>query len=571
MPNFDSLKLNPYFLTDKQVEWVKNTVAGMTQEEKIGQLFCFIYYGGSEDELKNVTEKYKAGGIMGRPMPAQDVLHMVAQLQQNSKIPMLIAANFEAGGNGLVAEGTNVGPCVQVGATGDPGMAGKQGYVCGREGAAVGANWSFAPVIDILKNYQNPIVPTRAFGQDENLVADCGVAYTKACQEQGVAVSIKHFPGDGIDGRDQHLVTSINSLSCEEWDDTFGKAYKASIDAGALTVMAGHIAMPEYSRKLRPGIKDEDIMPATLAPELMNDLLRGQLGFNGMVVTDASTMAGMCIPMPREQLVPFTIAAGCDMFLFTRNSDEDYGYMKKGVENGVISPERLDEAVMRILGVKQALKLVEKKENGTLIPALADAMKVVGCAEHKEIEVDCADRAVTLVKNLDNVLPISPGKHKRVLLYPITVGPGALSQPVDVGGIMKEALEKEGFEVDIFKPMGKGLEGFTVSASSVIDNYDLLLYACNLTTKSNQTTVRIEWEQPMGANCPIYITSLPTIFVSFANPFHLQDVPRIRTFINAYSFKDVTIKAVIDKLLGRSEFKGKDPVDSFCGMWDTHL
>lgn len=571
MPNFDSLKQNPYNLNDNQVKWVQDTVAGMTQEEKIGQLFCFIYYGGSEDELANVVDKYKAGGIMGRPMPTKDVLHMVSELQNNSKIPMLIAANFEAGGNGLVAEGTNVGPCVQVGATGDAAMAGKQGYVCGREGAAVGANWSFAPVIDILKNPLNPIVPTRAFGGDEKLVADCGVAYTKACQEQGVAVSIKHFPGDGIDFRDQHLVTSVNTLPCDEWDKTFGEAYKASIDAGALTLMAGHISLPAYSKKLRPDIKDEDIMPATLAPELLNDLLRDQLGFNGMIVTDASTMAGMCIPMPREQLVPYTIAAGCDMFLFTRNSDEDYGYMRKGVENGTITPERLDEAVMRILGVKQALSLIEKKENGTLVPSLDDAMKVIGCEEHKQIEVDCADQAVTLVKNLDNALPINPKDHKRILLYPITSGEGVFGPVADVGGIMKEALEKEGFEVDIFKPMGAGLEGFTVSASSVIDNYDLLLYCCNMTTKSNQTTVRIEWEQPMGANCPIYVTSLPTIFVSFANPFHLQDVPRVRTFINAYSFKDITIKAVIDKLMGKSEFKGKDPVDSFCGLWDTRL
>jgi beta-N-acetylhexosaminidase len=572
MINYDVLRKNPFNLSDKQTEWVKSTLEGLTVEEKIGQLFHLIMYSSDEEYLGELVHKYKIGGIMGRPMPLEECCKAINYLQKESKIPMLISANFEAGGDGMIAEGTNIGPNMMIGATGNPEFAGKQGYVCAREGLAAGANYAFAPVIDIDYNFRNPIMATRLYGSDPKLVRDCGVAYTKAVQEQGMAVSIKHFPGDGVDERDQHLVTSINSLSCEEWDASFGEAYKACIDAGALTVMVGHIMHPEYSRKLSPGIKDEDIMPATLAPELLNGLLRDQLEFNGLIITDATTMAGMCIPMARDKAVPYTIAAGCDMFLFAKNLEEDYKFMEDGVKNGTITPERLDEAVMRILATKAALKLPEKKENGTLLPNVEEAKKVVGCKEHKEIELQTADCSPTLVKNLQGIVPIEVNKYKRILLYPMFTGDNAY-----MGGgnenieKIKEAFEKEGFEVSVYQPAESFQEGFSVSHLDMVDKYDLLVYVANLITKSNQTTVRIEWAQPMGANCPNFQAAIPTIFISFANPYHLLDAPRIRTFVNAYKLKDSTLKAVIDKLLGRSEFKGISPIDPFVGRWDTRL
>ncbi len=570
--HYDHLKKNPFHLNDQQIEWVKNTLEGMSQEEKIGQLFHLIMYNSDEAYLSELVDKYKIGGIMGRPMPLEECCKAISYLQTKSKIPMLISANFEAGGDGMIEEGTNIGPNMQIGATGKPEFAAKQGYVCAREGLAAGANYAFAPVIDIDYNFRNPIMATRLYSSDPKLVRDCGVAYTKAVQEQGMAVSIKHFPGDGVDERDQHLVTSINSLSCEDWDASFGAAYQACIDAGALTVMVGHIMQPEYSRKLCPGIQDEDIMPATLAPELLNGLLREQLGFNGLIITDATTMAGMCIPMARDKAVPYTIAAGCDMFLFAKNLEEDYTFMTEGVKNGTISPERLDEAVMRILATKAALKLPEKKANGTLLPNVEEAKKIVGCKEHKEIDVQVADCSATLVKNKQGLIPLDVNKYKRILLYPMFTGDNAYmgggNENIDK---IKEAFEKEGFEVTIYQPAASLQEGFSVSYLDMASKYDLLVYVANLITKSNQTTVRIEWAQPMGANCPNFQAAIPTMFISFANPYHLLDAPRIRTFVNAYKLKDSTLNAVIDKLLGRSEFKGINPIDPFVGKWDTRL
>lgn len=563
------LKGNPFFLKEEDIAWVNSTLDGMTEEDKVGQLFCLIQRKdeGWKEEADEIL-KYNPGGIMFRPLQSETAWTIARYLQDKSNIPMLIPSNLERGGSGIVKDGTNYACNMQVAATDDPEMATRQGLICAREALAVGGNWAFAPVIDIDYNFRNPITNTRTYGSNPECVAKMGLAYTKAVQGLGVAASIKHFPGDGRDERDQHLVTSINDLSCEEWDETYGMIYKTCIDAGALTVMVGHIMQPEYSKRLCPGIKDEEIMPATLAPEILNGLLREKLGFNGMITTDATTMVGMVVPMSREKAVPYTIASGCDMFLFTRNLAEDYEYMLKGVKNGIITQERLEEAVTRILATKAAVGLHKKAQNGNLVPS-AKGLSVIGCEEHKAWARECADKAITLVKS-DGMLPIKPDGGKRVLLYVIGDESGYGNITGGKSLIFKEKLEKEGFEVCVFDA-AKGMEGRMKRYDEFVKDYDKIIYFCALATKSNQTTVRIEWSQPMGANCPVYIPTIPTLFISLENPYHLMDVPRVKNFINTYTNTEDVIDALIDKLMGRSEFKGKSPVDAFCGRWDTKL
>ena len=562
-----NLRANPFFLNESQIEWVQKTQADMDLAEKIGQLFCLCSVDGTEEELRSIYRICKPGGIMYRPMSVEHAVNLTNSLRKYAKVPMLVAANLEKGGNGIVSEGTQFGSPLEIAATDDVSMAEKLGIVCAEEAAAVGCNWAFAPIVDIDYNFRNPITNTRTYGSDPEKVKKMGLAYLKAVQSYGLAATIKHFPGDGVDERDQHLLSSINSLSCDRWDRTYGSVYKACIDQGVLTCMAGHILQPAYSRKLNPMLAEEDILPASLSFELKNDLLRGSLGFNGLIVTDATTMAGFSIPMAREKAVPAVIASGADMFLFSKNLEEDYGFMKKGIEDGVISSERLDEAVTRILATKAALKLNEKKA----VPTVGNARKIIGCARHHEWAVECADRSVTLVKEEKGVLPISAERYKKVLFYPIESGEGFnYSVKVGVCSQFKAMLEREGFCVDTFVPT-PGMEGLMTRSIDITDRYDLILYLANMSTKSNQTAVRIEWQQPMGANVPCYIHQVPTIFISVENPYHLLDVPRVKTFINAYNSSEESLKAIIEKLTGRSKFTGVNPVDPFCGKWDTRL
>lgn len=568
MIDFNKFKTNPFYLKDKDIKWVRNTLESMTQEEKIGQLFFLIAYEPDKAYIEKLTKTIRVGGVMCRVMARDKVIETVRLLQANSKYPVLIAANLEAGGNGICTDGTKVGSQMMIAATGDKSYAASLGAVCAKEGLAVGANYAFAPIVDIDYNFRNPITNTRTFGADPQTVLSCASEYLRECQKRGLACSIKHFPGDGRDERDQHLCTTVNDFSTEEWDKTYGKIYKTLIDEGAKTVMVGHIMQPAYSKLLNPALSDEEILPASLSKELLNGLLRDKLGFNGLIITDATTMAGFDAAMPREKSVPYSIAAGCDMFLFSKNLDEDYAFMKKGIEDGVITSERLDEAVARILALKASLKLHEKVN----IPTVDTAKKILGCGSHKKIAEEVADKSIALVKNKQNILPLDKSKIKNILVYDIESGENAIGY-VRSSGVYEQIepiLKKEGFNVTRFVP-NTGKEGRTAKYADTVEKYDLILYLCNLATKSNQTTVRIEWLNPMGVNVPRFVKSVPTIFVSTENPYHLLDVPMVKTYINTYGMNDYTIPYLVDKLLGRSEFKAKEPVDAFCGKWDTRI
>ena len=584
-----NLKAKPYYLNEEAILWVEETIKSMTIEEKIGQLF--INMGSSTDEqyLKDVVNKYKFGAVRYNPGTAEQVLEQNRVLQENSKIPLLIAANAETGGNGAFMGGTEVGVPTKIAATRNPKYAYEMGRVSGIECAAIGANWTFAPVVDIMMNWRNPVIQTRTFGDDADLVLEMSKAYMKGFMESNGICAMKHFPGDGVDERDQHLSNSANSLSCEEWDATFGKVYSGMIEEGIHSIMVGHIMLPAYERKFNPGVENKEIMPATLSKAVVTDLLKGQLGFNGLVVTDASHMAGLTSRMKRSDMVPAAIAAGCDLFLFFNDPDEDFGYMMDGYKNGVITDERLNDAIRRILATKAYLGL-HKKDKKDIVPA-KEGLSVIGSEEFKNTAREISDEAITLVKNVDkSMLPISVEKNKRVLLIEQEISNPIMAMFVGAGNkktfaeCFKEKLEAEGFEVTVYespidkiKRVSKEEAGRIMmnaySAKSAItdltDNYDLVIQLASV-YNAGGTTQRLEWKMSKGTpDIPWYVYELPTIFVSLCSPFHLADVPQVKTYINCYDKNEHTLDALVEKLLGRSEFKGVDPVDSFCGIEDT--
>jgi len=562
-----NLKGKPFYLNNDDITWVEQTLDSMSINEKVGQLFCMVTYENDDAFLTDMVTRIKPGGLMCRPMPLEETVKTVNLLQETTKIPMLLSANLESGGNGVVEEGTKLGSPMQIAATDDSEMAKKLGIICGETGSAVGLNWTFAPTVDLDFNFRNPITNTRCFGSDKERVKEMGKAYIEVIQQQGIAATVKHFPGDGVDERDHHLVTSSNDMSWKQWNESFGDVFRDCIDSGVMSIMIGHITLPNYERHVNPDISDADILPASLSRQVVSGLLRRDMGFDGLIVTDATTMAGMCIPMPRSKAVPAAIAAGCDMFLFTKNMEEDLSFMRAGVEDGTISTERLDSAVTRILAMKAALKLHTKK----LTADLSIAKKVITEPKHKVWAKECADKSITLVKEEKGVLPISPETHKKILFYGIEAKQGfAYSVKEGVAEAFKQKLIGRGFEVDQFDP-NAGREGWLKAAGEIEGKYDIIVYLANLATKSNQTVVRIEWDMPMGANVPVYIESVPTIFISVENPYHLLDVPRVKTFINAYSSTDEVLESLIEKLVGESQFVGKSPTDPFCGRWDAKV
>lgn len=568
-----NLRENPFYLTDQDIAWVNETLSSMTTEEKVGQLFCLHGMEKDEKRLKEILEKFKPGGFMFRPDKGTAIQEVHRFLQEQSAIPLLLAANLEAGGNGIALDGTAIANPMQTAATGNTEIAYKLGEIAAKEGSAVGCNWSFAPVVDIDINFRNPITNIRTFGSDVSTIIKMSKEYVQALQENGLAASIKHFPGDGVDERDHHLVTSVNSLSVEEWDRTYGIIFKELIEAGTKTIMPGHIMLPHYSRKLRPDIKEEEIMPATLSKELLQDLLREQLQFNGVIVSDSTMMAGFAMAKSREEAVPLTIEAGCDVFLFNRDIQEDFEFMMKGLENGLLTMERVEEAVTRVLALKASLGL-HKKEATELIPR-EEELKVLGCQEHKEWASIAADESITLVKDTKQLLPISADQYRRVLLIPVE----NINSQLKAEGFYSKSwtesfadkLRTNGFEVVLFDPNQNFGASFTAPTYTIKEQFDLVIYLANLPTASVKPTLRLQWSPKLAGDLPWFIQEVPTIFISLANPYHLFDIPRVPVMINCYHANENIIDYLYKKLTGESEFKGKSPVDPFCGCWDTRF
>ena len=575
------LRANPFFLDDDGIRWVNETLASMTVEEKAGQVFCPLGLAGNDETLRSIICGIGVGGIMYRPGPKAAIQETHRRIQQMAKIPLLLAANTEAGGSGLSFEGTGFGAPMAVAATGDPENAYRMAYTACHEGAMMGLNWSFAPIVDIDMDFHNPITNTRTFGSDPDRVIACASRYLDAADECGVAVSIKHFPGDGVDERDQHIVTSVNSLDCETYLKTYGRVYRTLIAKGAKTVMVGHIAQPAWVKKLNPkASRREMLRPASLSRELMTGLLRGELGFNGLISTDSTAMIGLTTAMPRRLAVPTAIEAGADMFLFNKDLEEDYGYLLAGLREGLLSQERLDEAVMRILATKASLGLHRKQKEGTLVPP-PEALAEVGKPEFRAWSSAVADQAVTLVHDRQALLPISPAKYPRLYLNVIQKS----CDPNDSFVLAwKEAFEKEGFEVtvrdrrvsiepsDFDKPelspekaalMGELYRGVEDTRKC----YDLYVYICNMQNASNNTTLRLDWNVVfgLGDDAPWLTAEVPVMMISTGYPYHLFDAPMVETYINAYSSEPQYRLAVIEKVMGRSEFRGVSPVDPYCG------
>ena len=567
-----NLREKPYYLDDEQIQWVEDTIAGMSDEEKIGQLFVNMVANAEErkpENIKKILDTYHPGAIRYHNAPKEELWDMADCLQRTTKIPLLIASNCEAGGNGGTLGGTPIANGAAMAAMDSEDAVYKVAEVSAREAAAVGCNWNFAPIVDLTYNWRNTIVQLRAFNNDPDDVIRYAKSFFKGMKTQNIATCMKHFPGDGTEENDQHLIMGVNDLDCETWDQTFGRVYKELIDEGVMTIMAGHIALPAYSRKLRPGIKDEDIRPATLAPELITDLLKGQLGFNGLVVTDASHMIGMFgATIPRSQQVPQAIAAGCDMYLFFNDRDEDFGYMMEGYRNGTITEGRLSDALHRILGVKAALNLHKFQKEGKLT-APKENLKVVGCKEHHEVSREMADRYVTLVKDRLNYLPMKPESYKRIKLVYIgseaTVIAGTKFESNDkniIADIVSQ-LEEAGFEVDAEVAAKKGkMEEFK-------KNYGCVLLILNVQGFAQFNTMRIKWDEP--AKQPWYMSELPTFVVSLSNTNNLIDVPMARCYINAYMDHHESFAAVLEKMMGKSEFKGRYNDNVFCGRWETRF
>ena len=546
------LSAAPFNLDDEAIAWVAATRDAFTPRDKLSQLFVLLERG-TPSEVAESVRSFRPGGITriySDDLEAE--IALARDLGTMAAVPLLVSADLE-GSRMSLPFGTTVPNPLGLAAVDDVDATTAISTIMAQEARAVGLNWSFTPVIDINAAWRSAIVGTRSYGSDMGKVERHALAQVAAFQANGVAATVKHWPGEGYDDRDQHLVTTVNPLSMPEWEQSFGQLYRKAIDAGVLSVMSAHIALPSFILALDPDAGAEAYRPASLSRALNEDLLRRELGFNGVIVSDATPMAGLGDWGPRDEVLPQLVIAGCDAILFSDDPNGDLMRLVRAIADGRLTQERVDEAVTRVLGLKAALGLhkADRPE-----PNVDHARSVVATEASRILNQDVTARVPTLVKDTRNLLPLSVERHKRVLVFSGGVILPFLPHPVPLS--LPDQLAREGFEVTVYEP------GMEVSPR----NFDLVLYLFAEETLLTRGRIFLDWRKLTGSvfgAMSRFWHDVPTLMVSFGYPYYLYDAPRVPAYVNAYGSSEPMQAAVLECLLGRQPFAGTSPVDPFFG------
>lgn len=476
----------------------------------------------------------------------EELRNYVKELRETCAIPPLITSDFENGCGSMVKGLTPLPYMMGLGAADDEVLAYEYGKATALEARSIGANWTFSPVCDLNVNPRNPLVNNRALTDREELACKLLPQVVRGMQENGLAACAKHFPGDGVDYRDQHITTTENTLSMEAWYESFGTVYKHLIDAGVMSIMAGHIALPDYPQRLSE--RYESALPATLNRDLITGLLKQELGFAGVVVTDALNMGGFHGWFDtHEEAEIEAFKAGCDMLLWPSARYADN--LEQAILSGEVSMERLDDAVTRILRVKKQAGLFDETQNHFYEMTERDKEFV------DRVQQKCSEKSITCVRDKAKHFPLAADKIQKIGI--VIVAEYELAKKE--GYVLKEEFEKRGFTVSYY-------EGNNFKEKERADFYeenDVVIYA--LFSRPFRPigfldyTGQHAWQlasafMPEGA-------AEKNIFVSFGSPyFGEQYFKKAPTYVNAYSMLGCVAKAFVRAACGEMDFQGVSPV-----------
>jgi beta-N-acetylhexosaminidase len=526
------------------IQWVEATLAGMDDTRRLRALFALAAFSDSPAELDELARHQPGAVMLAGAADATATRRAVERLQAGQSLPLLIAGDIEGGLWNPAGLSATPSP-LALAAADDPALTAALAAAAARQARAAGYNWTFAPVLDLNVAWRSAIVGTRSYGADAGRVLAHARAYVQGMQSEGVACTAKHWPGEGQDERDQHLLTTWNPQSMGEWDSSHGNLYRGLIEAGVMGVMAGHIAFPA-------GCDDHPALaahPASVNPALNQGLLRKRMGFTGLLVSDATLMAGLAGQMPRDELVTAVIAGGCDMLLFSLDPAADLRALQQALAEGRLTTRRVEEAVRRQLEMKARLGL----HRTTPAPATLQDIN------HLDELVDraCA-QAVTLVRDA-GVLPLSPARHRRIAVYEQAGKPMLPGMVAPTITALMAALRDRGFEP------------FHAAPNQPLDltRCDLVLYVVTQESAPTLGRTGLDWTALQGDfpwSMQRHWHVVPAVLVSFGHPYLLIDAPQVPVYVNAYSALAPMQRAVVAALTGAAPFTGRNPVDPFCGL-----
>jgi beta-N-acetylhexosaminidase len=528
--------------------WVARTMKKMTLEEKIGQLvtprFSQTFLSADGDALKGYEGLVRDQGIGGIILSAGEPYEtaiLLNRLQRLAKVPLLISADLESGTGTKIGGATLFPPLMSLGAAGSEELAYAMGRITALEARAVGIHQDYAPVVDVNVNPDNPIINTRSIGEDPEYVGRMAVAFVKGAQENGMIATAKHFPGHGDTALDSHRQLPTITVDRVRLDKVELLPFKRVIEAGIQSVMTAHLAVP--------ALDPTPDLPATLSPAITAGLLRKEMGFKGLIVTDALDMGGVTNAFTPEDSSLRALMAGADVILMPPTPVKVIAYLADAVRSGRVPMSRVDESVKRILEAKARLGLHKNRtvdvdalpfKLGTKAN-LAQAMKVF-------------EGAATLVKNEGGTLPLD-GSRKRIAVFALSSDLGDYyAGQAFVNAMMKRNPGCEGYFAD--GDTGREVLG---EAEAKAAGADVVIFALFSTLRSWKGTVDLD---PKHAELVKRVAAgvAPVIVVSFGSPYFLRHFPDVDAYLCMYRNTPQTQEIAARALFGEMELKGRLPV-----------
>jgi len=539
--------------------WVEETLQGLSLEEEVAQLVVpwipGAYASVSSPALRELEELVElgVGGVLisiGTPHAYAAKLNA---LQRRARIPLLVSSDFENGGPGMriagvwalpslleQGGGTTFPPTMAFGAIGEERFARAYGRITATEARAVGVQQNFAPVVDVNNNPANPIINTRAFGEDPALVARLGAAFIEGSRQGGVLSTAKHFPGHGDTGTDSHIELPVVEADRTRLDTLELVPFRRAVEAKVDGVMTAHVAVP--------GILGPDAPPATLAPYFLTDLLRGEMGFAGLVLTDALRMGAITSAYGGGEAGVRALEAGSDVLLAPEDPAETLEAVVEAVETGRVSRERVRASVRRILEAKARVGLHRSRTVD-----LERVDDVVGSGPHLAFADTAAARSITLVRDRDRLVPLPAGARGSLLSL-------TLARPTDLpAGRTANALLAEGVE---------RLEGVRLEEGTPEAAYDTLLNrAWRADAVAAQAFVppragegEVDVPLPFARFARTLAVHRPFVVASYGSPYLLDAFPEVGTYLLAWGGRDVSQNAGVRALLGEAPISGTLPI-----------
>jgi len=540
-------------------EWVRETLAGLSLRQKVGQMIMPWMLGDfspadseSFERITRMIDEHEIGGVIVSNGTPLDVASKLNVLQRRSNLPLLVAADLETGagmrfrGAMHLPGGTDLGGATDfpslmaLGASGDRFLAYEMGRITAQEARAMGVHVPFAPVLDVNSNPLNPIINTRSFGEDPAAVSMLGACMLRGMQDHGAIATAKHFPGHGDTDTDSHLALPVIRTGMDRLNQVELPPFRSAIASGVGAVMTAHVALPN--------IVESPNLPATLSRNVLTGLLREDMGFEGLIFTDAMDMNAIDRLFSRDEAAVRAVEAGADILLMPPSPEAAIRGVVAAVQTGRISESRIDESVLRILRAKASVGLHEVR-----VVDLEAIHQVVGLASNVAVAQEIADGSLTLLRNERGLLPL--------------LGTGTADVLSITYRRTNDLLAGRAFNARLRETYSR-LQNFAVGADTSPEEYrrileravraDLVIVSLYITAVSYAGTVAappelVDFVQEVSRS------GRPNAVVSFGNPYLLSEFPEVQSYLLAWSGSEVSQRAAARALFGAIPVRGRTP------------